>query len=246
MIINSGEARGGGGSPTLQTKTKTYTPTNSQQTEQITADTGYDGLQEVDVAVEKVVCANLTAANIKKDVVVKVGTPTDDDSVMTVTGTFVGGTKLVQGTFTTGSAAGNGTVNLNYTGTGYPIAAMVYVDGGTYNSAISGWYNSVQRYAVGFWSMSKSVMTSTPTYGTSGNQNAGVTTAIYKNSTTSSTTYTRTSAMATNVYSSNNAANGAVTCVRLKTGNVLSYYVNTSSYGLLPSTKYAYIIVYSS
>ena len=246
MIINSGEARGGGGSPTLQTKTKTYTPTNSQQTEQITADTGYDGLQEVDVAVEKVVCANLTAANIKKDVVVKVGTPTDDDSVMTVTGTFVGGTKLVQGTFTTGSAAGNGTVNLNYTGTGYPIAAIVYVDGGVYNSAITGWYNSVQRYAVGQWTMTKSVMTSTPTYTTSGNQNAGVTTSIYKNSTSSSTSYTRTSAMATNVFSSSNAANGAVTCVRLKSATSLSYYVNTSSYGLLPSTKYAYIIIYSS
>lgn len=40
-----------GGTPTLQTKTKTYTPTTSQQTETITADSGYDGLEEVDVTV---------------------------------------------------------------------------------------------------------------------------------------------------------------------------------------------------
>lgn len=40
-----------GGSPTLQTKTKSYTPTESAQTETITADVGYDGLQEVDVTV---------------------------------------------------------------------------------------------------------------------------------------------------------------------------------------------------
>lgn len=41
-------------SPTLQTKTKTYTPTESQQTEAITADSGYDGLSEVDVTVNAV------------------------------------------------------------------------------------------------------------------------------------------------------------------------------------------------
>lgn len=54
MIINAGEARGGGSTPTLQTKSKTYTPTTSQQTEQITADVGYDGLQEVDITVNAI------------------------------------------------------------------------------------------------------------------------------------------------------------------------------------------------
>lgn len=39
------------GSPTLQTKTATYTPTESQQTATITADSGYDGLDEVDITV---------------------------------------------------------------------------------------------------------------------------------------------------------------------------------------------------
>lgn len=40
--------------PTLQTKTKTYTPTESQQTESVTADSGYDGLDEVDVTVNAI------------------------------------------------------------------------------------------------------------------------------------------------------------------------------------------------
>ena len=44
----------GGGSPTLQTKTATYTPTTSQQTAAITADAGYDGLEEVDITVNAV------------------------------------------------------------------------------------------------------------------------------------------------------------------------------------------------
>ena len=37
--------------PTLQTITKSYTPTESQQTETITAGSGYDGIEEVDVTV---------------------------------------------------------------------------------------------------------------------------------------------------------------------------------------------------
>lgn len=38
-------------SPNLQSKSKTYTPTSSQQTETITADNGYDGLSSVAITV---------------------------------------------------------------------------------------------------------------------------------------------------------------------------------------------------
>jgi hypothetical protein len=40
-----------GGTPTLETVTKSYTPTESQQTETITPSSGYDGIGEVDVTV---------------------------------------------------------------------------------------------------------------------------------------------------------------------------------------------------
>lgn len=157
-----------------------------------------------------------------------------------------GASNVVQGEFTTSSSAGVYSLTIPYTGSGHAIAVIVVVKGGAYNSSYPTWYSSVQRYAVGQWTMTKSVMSSNPTYTTSGTQNQGVITAIYKNSTSSSTSYTRTSAMNTNVFSSSNATNAAATCVRLKSGNVLSYYVNTSSYGLLPSCDYQYIAVYSS
>ena len=157
-----------------------------------------------------------------------------------------GASNVVQGEFTTSSSAGVYSLTIPYTGSGHAIAVIVVVKGGAYNSAYTTWYSSVQRYAVGQWTMTKSVMSSNPTYTTSGTQNQGVITAIYKNSTSSSTSYTRTSAMNTNVFSSSNATNAAATCVRLKSGNVLSYYVNTSSYGLLPSCDYQYIAIYSS
>ena len=65
---------------------KTVTPGASQQV--VEPDSGYDGLSAV--TVEGVIAPNLIAGNIKKDVVIKVGTSTDDDSVMTVTGSYEG------------------------------------------------------------------------------------------------------------------------------------------------------------
>ena len=63
----------------------TITPTTTAQT--IPANTWIKGAQTI----EGIVCSNLTAGNIKKDVVVKIGTATDDDSVTTITGTLVSG-----------------------------------------------------------------------------------------------------------------------------------------------------------
>ena len=58
----------------------TITPSSSSQT--IAAQQYLSGAQTI----EAVVCSNLTAANIKSGVTVKVGTSTDDDSVTSVTG----------------------------------------------------------------------------------------------------------------------------------------------------------------
>ena len=169
------------------------------------------------------------------------------------TGGGGGATNIVQGDFTTGSSrASTGSVTLNYNGSGYPIACLVYIYEGAYNSA-STYYSSVNRYDVGFYSMAKSVISSTPTYATSttATQNQGVVTIIYKNSTSDSASYTRTSNMSAIVYnsSSTNAAS-TYNCVRFK-GNAktMSYYVGnkgSNSIGLAPSTKYAYIVIYSS
>ena len=173
-----------------------------------------------------------------------------------VVGTNSGGggaSNVVIGTFTTSATTGAAqSITLSYTGSGFPIAAIVYIDGGAYNNTSSGntdWYNSVQRYAVGQWTYSKSVQDSTPTYGTSGSANQGVTAWIYKNSTSQATTYSRSSAMNTNVLtsSSTNATGAGATCVRFKGNNkTLTYYVASSSYGLLANTKYKYIIIYSA
>lgn len=165
-------------------------------------------------------------------------------------GTASGGaSNFVMGEFTTSSSSGVHSVTIPYTGTGYPIAIMVYVEGGAYNNSDANattWYNSVQRYAVGQWTYSKRFQYTEPDYGASGTKNQGVTTAIYKNSTSSATSYTRTSAMSTVVLTSNDPSAAAVNVVTMSSKTTMKYYTAASSYGLLGNLKYTYIIVYSS
>lgn len=167
------------------------------------------------------------------------GTPTE--------GTNSGGggaSNFVHGTFTASETTGSvNTVTIPYTGTGYPVAAIVVVKGGAYVSGTT-WYTSAQRYAIGQWTYSKSNISTTPTYATSGGQNQGVTTWIYKN--TSSTSYSRSSAMNTNVLSSAAPTGAGATCVRFQNRTTLRYFVASTSYGLLAGLEYEYFIAYSS
>lgn len=162
---------------------------------------------------------------------------------------------VVQGSFTTGSTR-NTTQNItiNYSGTGYPIAVMIFVKGGAYNNSSTGnttWYNSLNRYDVGHYSMSKARGTTTPTWSTSWSDNYGVVDIIYKNSTSTSTTYSRTSTMTANVFTnSSTSAQASTACVRFK-GNAkaMSVYIGnkgSGSIGFASETEYTYIIIYSS
>ena len=161
--------------------------------------------------------------------------------------------KLVMGDFTTANASGTGSVSLNYSGNGYPIACFVYVDGGAYNNTSGGnttWYNSVNRYDVGFYSMTKAQTNTTPSWNTSSSNCYGVVTIIYKNSTSTSTQYTRTSTMTATTYASSDTdASASTVCVRFKgDGKTLAYYIGnrgSSSIGLARNTKFAYIVIYS-
>ena len=84
-MLNGVKAIGASGEVTGNIQSKaaaTYTPSNTSQS--INSGQYLSGAQTI----EAVVCANLTAANIKQGVTVKIGTATDDDSVTSVQGTL--------------------------------------------------------------------------------------------------------------------------------------------------------------
>lgn len=97
--------------PTLQAKT--VYPSASDQT--TTPDQGYDGLSSV--TYKGVLLTNLTAGNIKKDVVVKVGDSADDDRITSVTGTYEGsgggGPTVITGNDGVFSLSGTGITDLS-------------------------------------------------------------------------------------------------------------------------------------
>lgn len=169
-----------------------------------------------------------------------------------------GASNVVMGTFITSSTTGAAsTFTIPYTGSGYPMQLRIWIDGGTYNNSSTGnttWYNLVQRYAIGEFSITKARMDSAPSWATSGAENYGVVMLIYKNGTSNATSYSRTSAMSANSYSTIDASGGAsaTPVVKFKgNGKTVSYWVgyytssSSYSYGLVANTKYAYLAVYS-
>ena len=159
--------------------------------------------------------------------------------------------KLVQGTFTTGSTgASTGSVSLNYNGSGYPIAVLIYPTGGISNTNNTSWATEVARYDVGMVAMVKAVTTTTPTYTTSGSANYGAIRYVYKSSTSNATSYSCGGSQTANTYTSSSTdASTSSTMIRFKGNNkTLSYYIgnrSSSTYGLARSTTFDYIIIYS-
>ena len=98
--------------------------------------------------------------------------------------------------------------------------------------------------------LSKSRTNVAPTYSSSGDENTAIITYIYKNSTSTATTYAWTGVMNNNSYtnsSTNASANNSM--IKFKgSGKTLSYYIGnrgSTTRGLVRNTKFSYIVIYS-
>ena len=112
-----------GGSPTLQTKTKTYTPTTSQQTESVSADNGYDGLDTVSITVNAMPTGTAGTPTATKGTVSNHSVSVTP-SVTNTTGYITGSTKT--GTAVTVSASELVSGNLPITQNGNNIDCANY------------------------------------------------------------------------------------------------------------------------
>lgn len=160
----TGYVTGGTTTGTSQLTTKgatTYHPSTSNQT--IASGTYLTGTQTV----EAVTYSNtLTAANIVSGVVIKVGSATDDDCIVSVTGTASGGGKNAQAHESTTRATSSsytscnsltcnkaGTYTVYYScmrsSTGGTNGSQLYIGGSAYGTAdTANWSNHVQNKTV--------------------------------------------------------------------------------------------------
>ena len=152
-----------GGTPSLQTKSVSYTPTTSAQTAQVTADSGYDGLQQVNVSVgaipseyiipsgTKSITANGTGIDVKAYEKVDVAVSGSSKNVQIVQGT----TRTSSSTMTAIGAeltvSKTGTYNVYWTGVrtstsgSYTFATQLYINGTAYGSENTTWSNHIQN-----------------------------------------------------------------------------------------------------
>ena len=159
-----------------------------------------------------------------------------------------GASNIVTGTFKFSNASASAqTINLDYSGTGYPIACIIVLDDGVLNETFT---NTVARYAIAQYFMTKTYADEAPTYATSGNANKGAVASVYKSSNSTAATLTRTSSATVNTFSSSNATGNTTTCVRFKSRTSMSIYAGansgTSRYGFFNGLQYRYWVIYSS
>lgn len=102
--------------PTVQTKSKTYTPTTTEQTDTILPDTGYAALSEVDITIDAMPAGSAGTPTATKSTVTN-HSVTVTPSVTNTTGYITGGTKTGTAVTVAASDLVSGTFSVKSSGT---------------------------------------------------------------------------------------------------------------------------------
>ena len=154
-----------------------------------------------------------------------------------------GASNVVTGTFkgtTTGAAMD---VTLNYTGSGYPVAAVIYPSDGvrgnnTFNTL-------VQRYVAAMFCVTKASAATVPQYNKTANVDEYVSLIRYKSSASSSTSYSQTGSQGY-IATGGDAISNSAGIMYFKSKTKMSVFIANTSYGFAANIEYKYWVIYSS
>lgn len=150
---------------------------------------------------------------------------------------------LVTGTFTGTTSGAAMDVTIPYTGSGYPIAVIIYPSEGCYNSNGT-FYSTINPYACVYFSALKTVPDTAPTY-TTGTNNNSQTHNRYKSSSSDATALVSTPGHV-NDFRDIAATAGAGSIMQIRSATKISVFIKASSYGFAPNVEYTYQIIYSA
>lgn len=158
-----------------------------------------------------------------------------------------GGTSnVVIGTFKGTTAGAAMDIDLPYTGSGYPLAVLIYPSEGAYNSSAGtgSFYSLIQRYAAQAYIIIKNKPNSTPAY-SGGNSDGTTILHRYKNSTSNSTTYTQTGTSGNSDFNNQKATSNSTAIVKIRSKTKMSVFIASTSYGFAANIEYTYCVIYS-
>lgn len=166
------------------------------------------------------------------------------DGYSSVTVNISGGaSNIVTGTFkgtTTGAAM---EITLNYTGSGYPVAAVIYPKDGVRGDST---FNSlVQRYAAAMFCVTKAYAATIPAYDKTVGADEYIILHRYKSSTSNAGTYSQTGNQ-TYITTGTDATSSNINIMNFKSKTKMSVFIASSSYGFAANIEYRYVIYYSS
>lgn len=158
-----------------------------------------------------------------------------------------GASNVVFGSFHTPSSyRTTSTLEIPYTGSGYPIAFIIFVSDGVANETEghTKWTNLVRRYAVGCFSAVKYETNTAPSSDTSGYYKAFT---FYKNSTSDPSLFNTTTSTPQVVTASNPTASSSGFLVFYDATTIKYMTVGNSgtAYGFAINMDYTYAIIYS-
>lgn len=159
-----------------------------------------------------------------------------------------GASNLVTGTFTfSPSSASAHTVALDYSGSGYPIVCAIVLDDGVYNETYT---NTIARYSIAQFFMTKTYIDETPTYSSGTTGNYGAVASVFKSSSSTASSLSRGSNASAVFFNASSATATTINCVRFNNRKSMSVYAGAPSgntrYGFFNGLAYRYWIIYSS
>jgi hypothetical protein len=159
-----------------------------------------------------------------------------------------GASNVVTGTFKSATVGASVDVDIDYSGTGYPIAMLIFVAEGADNTNGT-FYQTTLRGANIFYVIVKNATDVSPTYSGAGATDMANYFSKYKNSATDNTAI-YTNGGSTNIYNNANAATNNDRIVRLRSNKKFAVFMcaanGSANGGFAPNVDYRYVIVYSS
>ena len=165
------------------------------------------------------------------------------DLLMLNVGGNGGSSNVVAGTFTGETAGSAMTIDVPYTGNGYPIAGIIYPSDGSFAGDIA---LLVQQSAAFFFAFVKNSIKDAPTYNDADNaaNKAGLM-CLYKNSDSDPVSSAAGRSLQQAVYRNNDASNTYSNMVRFKSDKIMSVYIADTSYGFPKDVEFTYYLIYS-